>query len=252
MEQADVHERFAGWRQRLARPAWKPIVRAAGAETLSRFGGLPSLAASEAWPTCGSCGDALKFFFQLEIAALPAAAAAVGSLLQLFSCSRDDGSCETWRPFSGTQLVRMCEGSVASVAHPSQQVYPVRFIDGWTALTDTPDRAEHERLGLAYDRDSDAAQVTVRSEDPPLEVSTSLAVAEAISVAAAGDKLRGWPRWTQGVEYPACTTCGERMSLLFQLDSEDNVPFLFGDVGCGHVTQCPAHPDVLAFAWACR
>jgi uncharacterized protein YwqG len=41
------------------------------------------------------------------------------------------------------------------------------------------------------------------------------------------------------------------MHLVLQLDSDDSIPHMFGDVGCGHVTQCSEHPDVLAFGWAC-
>ena len=67
----------------------------------------------------------------------------------------------------------------------------------------------------------------------------------------AGDKLAGWPYWVQDVEYPDCPKCGERMRLVFQIDSGDNLPFDFGDVGCGHVTQCTEHKGVLAFGWAC-
>jgi len=41
------------------------------------------------------------------------------------------------------------------------------------------------------------------------------------------------------------------MGLVFQLDSEDSLRPMFGDMGCGHVTQCSVHPDVLAFGGAC-
>lgn len=41
------------------------------------------------------------------------------------------------------------------------------------------------------------------------------------------------------------------MELLFQIASEENLPYTFGDVGVGHVTQCPAHRERLAFGWAC-
>ena len=68
---------------------------------------------------------------------------------------------------------------------------------------------------------------------------------------ATKDKVNGWPYWVQNVEYPICPKCGTEMIYLFQIDSEDNVPFMFGDVCCGHITQCPKHPDILAFAWAC-
>lgn len=39
--------------------------------------------------------------------------------------------------------------------------------------------------------------------------------------------------------------------MLFQIDSEDNIPYMFGDTGCGHITYCEKHPRVLAFGWAC-
>jgi hypothetical protein len=38
---------------------------------------------------------------------------------------------------------------------------------------------------------------------------------------------------------------------VFQVDSEDNVPFMFGGSGCGYITQCPEHKEVVAFGWAC-
>jgi hypothetical protein len=67
-----------------------------------------------------------------------------------------------------------------------------------------------------------------------------------------GDKLASWPAWIQNVEYPNCPRCARRMAHLFQVDSEHNVPFMFGDAGCGHITQCPEHKEVVAFGWACH
>jgi uncharacterized protein YwqG len=54
---------------------------------------------------------------------------------------------------------------------------------------------------------------------------------EKIGVAAAGDKLGGWPNWMQGVDYPQCTKCNKSLVYLFQIDSEDNLPDMFGDSG---------------------
>lgn len=31
----------------------------------------------------------------------------------------------------------------------------------------------------------------------------------------------------------------------------DHVGYQWGDTGCAHLTQCPTHPERLAFAWAC-
>jgi hypothetical protein len=144
-------------------------------------------------------------------------------------------------------------GPGATTDIPQQPGYlPARRIVGWTESIDLPHPSEHEELGLAY--------VYGRAEGTRLECAelglsfdniNDDELAENLAMAQSGDKLGGWPYWVQNVEYPSCPTCGERMRLVFQIDSEDNVPFMFGDTGCGHITQCPAHKDVVAFGWAC-
>jgi uncharacterized protein YwqG len=66
-----------------------------------------------------------------------------------------------------------------------------------------------------------------------------------------GDKLFGYPFWVQSVEYPQDSNTGETMQLLFQIDSDDNLPYMFGDMGIGHLTQSPSNAEVLGFGWAC-
>lgn len=66
-----------------------------------------------------------------------------------------------------------------------------------------------------------------------------------------GDKLYGWPYWVQSVEYPSDRKTGALMQLLFQIDSDINVPYMWGDSGVGHLTQSPDDADELAFGWAC-
>jgi uncharacterized protein YwqG len=65
------------------------------------------------------------------------------------------------------------------------------------------------------------------------------------------DKLAGYPHWVQGnEECPACPTCGRTMNqLIAQLESDDNVPVLWGDVGSGYLVQCLEHKDQVAFFW---
>lgn len=111
-------------------------------------------------------------------------------------------------------------------------------------------------LGLHYTYDFSAG--TVRVDCPAVGLSAELALAaggnelaETIAVAATGDKLAGWPTWVQNPEYPSCPRCESQMVYVFQLDSEDNLPYMFVDVGRGHITQCPRHLDVVAFGWAC-
>ena len=61
------------------------------------------------------------------------------------------------------------------------------------------------------------------------------------------DKLLGWPSWPQYVDYPSCRACGRELWLVFQLESDQNLWYMFGDEGCGHITCCPDHPEELAF-----
>jgi hypothetical protein len=142
---------------------------------------------------------------------------------------------------------------VTTAVPPADGGFPVKRIVGWQRFLDLPDFAEHPELGLKHGYDSAAR--TLRLECPELGLvcdhlrSTDLA--KGIADAAARDKLGGWPAWVQGVEYPNCPRCGRRMAHVFQVDSEHNVPFMFGDVGCGHITQCPEHKEVVAFGWAC-
>ena len=110
--------------------------------------------------------------------------------------------------------------------------FPARAITGWTAVTDLPGWEELQALGV---------ELSYEEAD---------ALADG-DVPHAGEKLGGWPLWVQGVEYPACRRCGRAMAPLFQLDSERGIPWMFGDAGVGHITQCPEHPDELAFGWAC-
>ena len=211
-----------------------------GPSTASKFGGTPWLAPDEDWPKCEACGYPLQFFMQLNLDDLPVS---YGSgLLQFFYCTAAEGDtiCEVeregWKPFSPGSLVR-----IVQPVDPSHTVviprfdwpFPPRLITGWTALDDYPDSEEGEfSHGIVLS--TDEWDELIAEEFPQL-----------------GDKLGGWPSWIQGVEYPNCPDCGETMRLVFQVDSEDHVPYSWGDRGRGHITQCARHPHRLAFGWAC-
>jgi hypothetical protein len=130
--------------------------------------------------------------------------------------------------------------------------FPPRIITGWEIETDLPSAEEHSMLGLEYDYDFPAKKVRVTWAEANLVLDDlDLDTPETIAAALPGDKLGGWPHWIQGVEYPACPRCDTAMEIVFQLDSDDNLPYGFGDAGCGHITQCAEHKDVVAFGWAC-
>src|SRR4051794_5774758 len=120
---------------------------------------------------------------------------------------------------------------------------------------DAPDPEEHEALGLeyTYDWSKEPSQTRIDCVEIGLTIEgiEDDELAEKISDAARGDKLAGWSQWIQGAEYPLCPKCAQQMVLVFQLDSNDHLPFMFGVMGTGHVTQCPMHKDIVAFGWAC-
>jgi hypothetical protein len=249
---------LAPWRDAQRRTAFRPRTEDRdGPLDASKFCGVPWLARDERWPACASCGSPMPLFLQLDLAAASRETGkALGTgLLQLFYCVQDGCDAEGWAPFQGGKLVRVVEGGAAGVAQPPPAIeppLPPKVITGWEPVDDFPGGEEHDELGLVYEYDFTAKRLTVRWPERSVAVQTGdLDLAEKLADAAPGDKLLGWPHWIQGVEYPECPRCGRRMELLVQVDSEDHVPYMFGDVGCGHVTRCPDHPDVVAFGWAC-
>jgi len=259
---APVLRTLKPWVERQRRPAWRPVTNK-GLPGGSQIGGLPLLRRGEDWPICARCGEGRELFLQLDSRDLPRGAQWLSSgVLQVFYCTRCDAEIEGWVPFSQAHVVRVVPSDdlVPPPPHPRARALPPAAITGWEAFEDLPHPPEHDELGLDLDYDFQKNTVAVRCPsigasiaglDLEAQDDDGHELAEAISMAAAGDKLGGWPHWIQGVEYPTCPRCAARMALVFQLDSNDNLDFMFGDAGVAHVTQCPQHPDVVALAWAC-
>jgi hypothetical protein len=205
----------------------------------------------------------MTHFVQLDLLTLPAGSQlhAPSELLQLFYCTNMKcGESEgAFAPFSEGSVVRTIDGALTAspMAPTGTEIYPTRIISAWERFDDLPSASEHEELGLHYKYDrknppgTGSSFVTWADHFTFGPVPYSADLAEAISTAETGDKLGGWPSWIQGIEYPACPRCAARMEHMLQIDSEDHVPYMFGDCGCGHVTRCPNHPGVQAFGWAC-
>jgi uncharacterized protein YwqG len=260
MTKDEVVKALEPWRAKHRRPAWDPVVAEGdGPRDASKFGGIPWVGPEAPWPDCTSCDAPMPLLVQLDLAKLPAELAGrFGTgLLQLFYCTRDDCDGSGWEPFgdevSRVRVVKPAGPGLEPAEEQREELVPAKKIVGWERFLDEPEPGEHEELGLSYDYDFSAKTVTVDCPDVGLtgEVVDELEVAEAIADSRGGDKLAGWPNWVQGVEYPDCSRCGKRMEFVFQVDSNDNIPFMFGDVGRGHITQCPDHKDVVAFGWAC-
>ena len=255
------------WAASQTRPAWRPIVSptAEQSSALSKFGGLAALQTGEAPPTCKLCGRALQLFVQLDLAALPTMEYGTG-VLQLFYCvgqrhrDKPDGHPEcwadgAWAPFSNeASLVRVLPvDSLTIAATSTDSSWPEVSIVGWDPLDDVPDPEDHASCGLECRYDVATQTVTLRC--PTVGVASTIGIddlaVEDIASAAERDKLGGWPSWIQGADYPNCPTCYQPMRLVLQVDSDDHIPYMFGDSRIGHITQCAEHQDVVAFGWAC-
>jgi len=223
--------------------AWVPIIDQNNSTCYSsKFSGIPALLKSEEWPQCKNCHEPMQLFLQLNSNHLPVEAKnpfGVG-ILQVFYCVNTDAhcevECEAFFPFSKSTLVRVLRNApddlVAPQTSPVKNSYQEKSITGWSEKTDYPNWEELPGLGCI---------LTEEQADLMDEFGLNLTK----------DKLLGWPFWVQGVEYPDCPECGKRMQFIFQIDSEDNLPFMFGDVGCSHITQCAEHREQLTIAWAC-
>lgn len=267
MELDELLERLQPWFNRNSRPAWRPVTEPGESPLiLSKFSGTPWLPSGEEWPRCRNCGEPIAMFLQLDLDELPEELGQpFGSgLIQFFYCINLKSGCEqtsdSWSPFSKAHLIRIVQPDRpgrTDLTPLFESTLPSRTITGWDRFDDKPGFEEYEENGLTieHEQGSDDTQ-HLKVDCPELGLSEiSLAPLpsddDPFDRCSPGDKLAGWPHWIQSPEYPDCPECGLRMQLLFQIDSGQNLDYMFGDTGCGHITQCPSHPNVLAFGWAC-
>lgn len=205
----------------------------------SKIGGLPYLNADNPWPICPNCSQHMALFLQINRPELPIDPKP--GILQLFYCIGDDkthceSDLEAWEPFSKGSVVRLVEYSGTSLQEDveSDLVLSEKRILSWDEKADYPHL--EESMGLGHEMDDDLYEYMETRE----------------GLATEGDKLYGWPYWVQGEEYPNDRETETQMELFFQLDSEVNLDFMFGDCGVGHVTISPDNEKEMAFAWACH
>lgn len=265
---SSVMDLIASKLKHLKRPAWKPITaRHDGAITASKFAGRPWLSADEAYPLCPMCQTPLRFFLQLNLEELPQAAHQQfgKGLLQLFYCTNEADECDVWEPFSPCKLVRI----VQPTGSPSQAALPIvdreigsaliegefsaRHIVRWQAMATYPEWHEvelSEKIQLSADECLVLSEAGI--EDTLFGYDISEFMDTTMMCPTEGDRLAGYPRWLQEVEYPSCPICNRLMdNLIFEFASDDNVPYLWGDAGTGYVLQCPEHKQEVTFIWQC-
>lgn len=224
------------------RTAYLPIVKknSSSHTTKSKIGGFPYLRNSEDWPICPNCKNNMQLFLQLNLEELPLNPQR--GLIQLFYCTSSEPHCESdleaFFPFSKATSCRKIEIEKNSITiEPNiKNYFEEKIIVEWEPIDDYPHFEEYTQLGIDLDLDDDVYELMEQRE---------------IGIPVEKDKLFGWPYWVQSVEYPFDRNTENQMELLFQFISEDNLPYMFGDVGIGHLTQSPDNENELGFGWAC-
>lgn len=254
------------WKKHHSRKAYKPIVEPTNDMVHhSRFGGSPLLTPDTEWPKCGSCGQPMHMLLQLDLAKVPINDLPWESgLLQFFYCTdwESEFMCDDYEAFSPCHVIRIIQNteklSTLQVPHFQQQ-FPAKQITRWNEFPDYPGYQELETNGLKsdFDYNSRTGKIEAFLEEKKIadfDIPDNYFLEEVLEEISAKqkDKLGGWPYWLQNIEYPDCPKCKQKMEYFFQIDSEDNVPHMFGDVGLGHITFCRQHPEILAFQWACH
>jgi hypothetical protein len=230
----------------LRRTAWVPFVEEQpGRLAISRFGGAPVLRAGEDWPTCAKCQSALTLFLQLDLTEIPSEmqpVIAAEGILQVFVCVAPGSGClaahcgQTELPPAGdptAYIVRIIPND-ASLQVPTSRISGVSFdpmiVTYWHAVDDYP-RTPSEVVAVY----------------PKLAKSPRLDAWDR-SNCAWGEKMGGWPLWGASPSYMRCPACDIAMDVVFQLDSDCNLDFVWGNNGTAFVHRCP-HCQRMGFSW---
>ena len=224
------------------RTAYLPVIQKTSHShsSKSKIGGLPYLRSNEDWPTCPNCKKNMQLFLQLNLEEIPIEKE--NGLIQLFYCTSSEPMCEfdleAYIPFSKAVSCRRinAQENTKQIKSNIEDQFEEKTIVNWTSIDDYPHYEEYYYLGIELDISEDVYELMEQRQ---------------IGLPIEKDKLFGWPHWVQSVEYPHDRKTGNQMKLLFQLDSEDNLPYMFGDSGIGHLMQSPDHQDELSFGWAC-
>ncbi len=255
----------------LIKPSWRPLVQDGdGSVVDSKFCGLPYLAPGEEWPLCGTCGKPMHFIMQINFSQVPEETRISNGdcLLQMWYCVRECNFDASNRldPTARSNLVRitLLVGEAPSVNAPdcgaSQVIggtFPAKRIVGWEKQREEfLDISQWDSL-LPADLREKIYEIIDFNLDPVKNWMNP----------EKGDKLGGWARLHERNAVPKCPFCASEMQLIFQIQSEDNLPYLWRprfpngtslgrprttahiSKGTGYITQCQIHRDQVTFTW---
>lgn len=177
----------------------------------SFFGGNSVCTTNQTWPVCIACKVPLAFVCQIDRSTLLHPLQGSG-LVQVFACTK----CANLRKSAWATVT--APGTVLSTPGFA---FPLRRIVKWLPRKDYAHPDDYERR-LTREEWTVLAEVQIRS-----------------------DKIGGFPVWLQQTEpRPTCNLCHKGMRLLVQIDSGDNVPFVWGGIdGCIMVFECQTHTE---------
>ena len=227
--------------QAFIKKAYVPVVKVnknAMHNEASKFGGYPYLRNPKDWPACPNCKENMQLFLQLNLEKLPMKYGNGKGLMQLFYCT-NEAKCElsqdNFLPFSPGVVARRVaiKGASATQKPNLKNVFEEKEILEWETVDDYPSPEEYVELGIHIDRNT--VELLEEAEE---------------CLPIPGDKLGGWPYWLQYREYIEDENDEEsEFTHFFQLDSEDNLPYVFGDGGLAFLMYNPKQEDELALLW---
>jgi hypothetical protein len=179
----------------------------------TRIGGLPAVPEDFAWPECRHHGEPMQFTAQIEHE---------GTLVSVFVCQFDPGTCASWEAESGANAAFVFRGRDLRLAEypASPHGDPDDPQPGWPPVTN-----DEYLLGLA-------AATTPSDEDEQLGVPDDVWFA---------GQYGGEPDWIQDDETP------DGLRFVASIESGP-LEFDFGDGGCAYVFSDGQRAAVL---WQC-
>jgi hypothetical protein len=236
--------------RRLILPCSHVVTRKSGGDLLeTRFGGRPYAEADDRWPICGGCGAGLTFVFQWNLAECPhTQECGLGVFFYCFRCSSwgdvPEGLIDAWalRTYDHAHLSRFVP--MVDPSTDEHQLRPsgtsikiIESLPDWESL----DQVSPSLRDLFWNRYPHA----------PFDVYEHMVDRLIGQRPGLLTQIDGYPRWVQGGHFYKCPTCQAPMRMRAQIDSEESVGLIWGDMGRLYLFGCNNHPGEARMTLEC-
>ncbi|MFN8672331.1 MAG: DUF1963 domain-containing protein [Candidatus Sericytochromatia bacterium] len=234
----------------------------------SKFGGIPFIKINEEYPLCPCCEKPLTLLVQLNLDTInPDVKKTIGiknGMIQLFYCVDEDEGCGE-DDDNEAYFLRYLKSSEI-VLHENNKIPENTII--------FPEKVIFDWLDMGYEYPSEW------DENQEFKASSSINIIESNytnkipedfleqlmdedldlddinylmnNLISSGDKIGGNPYWIQWPRHHYCNICNQELSIVMQIASEDNIPYMFSDGGIGHIYICKKHKNEIYFYWDCH